>query len=664
MPTARALALSLALLLDGAAAQWSATGGLGVTVGTGIFDVEAALAAGEWQGGEWTCVMKLAGEPDAASLEDAQLLGYHSPLWTAEGVLNPDSDPLTPGENAKYESYNSQRFSYVTICVGALDNCLQPISFAEKPPNAAALFDGPYREFAFTPETETVFGVSGNPVHPTTGTPCRQWPGFNIRCRDGNRARFGYCNDISTGNNVACSEEYNLGSAGEWPDDVADSDGVLGVGISGEDCCAGNAGWTNHFVDQTPNAEQNKLKQAWIFVLTAATLVPDGWAVVLKTNGDTTFSYSSPYWWDDQTLHPDSNPTEPGNAKYRYYLDLPFDAVMGCVGSLKNCLTYELPAPVAKAADLFDGPYRAEGVNEKEFLAVFNETRQRDCRPQRPGFHTRCGANTNAARWGFCNNAPSEPCQAGDDNDADGVIGFGIGTNDQSRWDAGCGHTSSFVSDSFGLERSLQAWILVRAVPDPANVPIVPNGWVVAMKSDGDDTWKYSSALWEDASTLNTGEDPTEVGNAKYDDYNTKPLDAVMLCIAGVGHQDAGGGHCTSLGCAKCLPPQVFDAPIPNARLLFNGPYRGSESDNPLVHARASGRVGRGRSYGGYISEDWIEEFGRDVPGQENRIDGAGTERAANNFDCPMQRPVRSDAFSMCCAGRLANPKSITIAGV
>ena len=79
MPTARALALSLALLLDGAAAQWSATGGLGVTVGTGIFDLEAALAAGEWQGGEWTCVMKLAGEPDAASLEDAQLLGYHSP---------------------------------------------------------------------------------------------------------------------------------------------------------------------------------------------------------------------------------------------------------------------------------------------------------------------------------------------------------------------------------------------------------------------------------------------------------------------------------------------------------------------------------------------------------------------------------------------------------
>ena len=184
------------------------------------------------------------------------------------------------------------------------------------------------------------------------------------------------------------------------------------------------------------------------------------------------------------------------------------------------------------------------------------------------------------------------------------------------------------------------------------------------MKSDGDDTWKYDSELWDDiTSTLNTGTDPTEVGNAKYDDYNTKPLDAVMLCISGVGHLDAGGGHCTSLGCAKCLPPQVFDAPIPNARHLFDGPYRGSESDSPLVHARASGRVGRGRSYGGYISEDWIEEFGRDVPGQDNLIDGVGTERAANSFDCPMQRPVRSDAFSICCAGRLANPQSIT-AGV
>ena len=102
----------------------------------------------------------------------------------------------------------------------------------------------------------------------------------------------------------------------------------------------------------------------------------------------------------------------PGNAKYPEYNHLPFDAVMGCVGSLGNCVTYELPAPVAKAADLFNGPYRAEGINEKEFLTMFNETRQRDCRPQRPGFNARCGADTNAARWGFCNNAPSEPCAA------------------------------------------------------------------------------------------------------------------------------------------------------------------------------------------------------------------------------------------------------------
>eukprot|EP01045_Picozoa_sp_COSAG04_P040656 COSAG04_NODE_11982_length_677_cov_1.074394_2_plen_129_part_01 len=115
---------------------------------------------------------------------------------------------------------------------------------------------------------------------------------------DGNRARFGYCNDIS-----------------------------------GEDCCAGNAGWTNHFVDPTPNQGSGALKQAWIFVLPAATLTPDGWSVVLKTNGDSTLGYSSPLWGDDQTLHPETNPTEPGNAKYRYYLDLPFDAVMGCVGS-------------------------------------------------------------------------------------------------------------------------------------------------------------------------------------------------------------------------------------------------------------------------------------------------------------------------------------------
>ena len=129
---------------------------------------------------------------------------------------------------------------------------------------------------------------------------------------DGNRARFGYCNDISADGSAECSLDYNSGSSEEWPDDVHNSDGVIGVGIAGEDCCAGNAGWTNHFVDPTPNQGSGALKQAWIFVLPAPTLPPDGWSVVLKTNGDSTFGYSSPVWRNNQLIDEGSDPTQPG----------------------------------------------------------------------------------------------------------------------------------------------------------------------------------------------------------------------------------------------------------------------------------------------------------------------------------------------------------------
>ena len=48
--------------------------------------------------------------------------------------------------------------------------------------------------------------------------------------------------------------------------------------------------------------------------------VPPGWRVVLKTNGDDTFQYSSPYWTDTTTVLDDSSdPEAPGNAKYAKY---------------------------------------------------------------------------------------------------------------------------------------------------------------------------------------------------------------------------------------------------------------------------------------------------------------------------------------------------------
>ena len=71
-------------------------------------------------------------------------------------------------------------------------------------------------------------------------------------------------------------------------------------------------------------------------------------------------------------------------------------------------------------------PDRREGVRYKEFIRLFDVHGQKKFRPQRPGFNTQC-ADGNHARWGFCANVPVQECQDADGDDADGVIGFGIG---------------------------------------------------------------------------------------------------------------------------------------------------------------------------------------------------------------------------------------------
>ena len=50
-----------------------------------------------------------------------------------------------------------------------------------------------------------------------------------------------------------------------------------------------------------------------VLQLAQAQLVPPGWSVVLKTNGDETFQYNSPYWTDITTvLDETSDPETPG----------------------------------------------------------------------------------------------------------------------------------------------------------------------------------------------------------------------------------------------------------------------------------------------------------------------------------------------------------------
>ena len=197
-------------------------------------------------------------------------------------------------------------------------------------------------------------------------------------CSDNNKARWGYCANIPSQD---CQE-----------DDSNDADGVIGVGLEGQDCCPMGSGFTNYFVSNDENGGQESRQQIWILVRTASPRVPDGFTVVLKTNGDDTFQYSSPLWTDRSTvLNEGSDPSSAGNAKYRKFNSQQLDAVMFCFGSLDNCLEpHAFAAPISSAADLFDGQYREEGIDDTALLEALRATEgggpvgQQDCAMQRP----------------------------------------------------------------------------------------------------------------------------------------------------------------------------------------------------------------------------------------------------------------------------------------
>ena len=147
-----------------------------------------------------------------------------------------------------------------------------------------------------------------------------QRPGFNTLCNDGNHARWGYC--------------VNIPSQDCQTEDGNDADGVMGFGIEGQDCCPMGAGWTNYVVSDSPDSGHEGRQQAWILIRDSAPGLPDGWSVVLKTDGDSTFAYGADYWTSTtNTLNEEMGYYRPGNAKYPSYNTQPFDAIMACVGT-------------------------------------------------------------------------------------------------------------------------------------------------------------------------------------------------------------------------------------------------------------------------------------------------------------------------------------------
>ena len=82
-----------------------------------------------------------------------------------------------------------------------------------------------------------------------------QHPGFNIECKDNNKARWGYC--VNCANQDCQLKETN------------DADASIGIGLKGQSTSVEiGAGWTEYFASGagTCSANSKTYKKAWVSV--------------------------------------------------------------------------------------------------------------------------------------------------------------------------------------------------------------------------------------------------------------------------------------------------------------------------------------------------------------------------------------------------------------
>jgi hypothetical protein len=136
------------------------------------------------------------------------------------------------------------------------------------------------------------------------------------------------------------------------------------------------------------------------------------------------------------------------NAKYAEFLKVPFSKLKMCVGKPDgNCVEHKFTRDYANAKALFAAGYlRDKTVDQKGILKAFGPAKDsyQSCPMQRPGFNIQCN-DGNKARWGYCTNCASQPCQNADTNDADAAIGIGLAGQSTPR-QMGGGWTNYFAS--------------------------------------------------------------------------------------------------------------------------------------------------------------------------------------------------------------------------
>ena len=218
-----------------------------------------------------------------------------------------------------------------------------------------------------------------------------------------------------------------------------------------------------------------------------------GWVLVLQISGNKSgpFAYDSDLWTNNETLNPQhTNITSGIDVKLPSYNSQPLTAIRVCVKSFDRCFTIETEANSAQA--LFSGPFRRRNdLDRNTFERLFaddgmNSSYQADSScMQRPGFNTVCRGD-NKARFGFCGNAPNQPCQSDDNDDSDFAIGLGVSGQANGRSvgsesasiSLGAGYTDYFASSNPGAPgssaRGFQTWVFVLAPGSDIQSEIFP----------------------------------------------------------------------------------------------------------------------------------------------------------------------------------------------
>jgi hypothetical protein len=268
-----------------------------------------------------------------------------------------------------------------------------------------------------------------------------QRPGFNIVCKDGQQARWGFCN--------------NIPSQGCQTTDSSDSDAAIGIGLIGNHKDSVGAGWTKDF------AGKGKIvyKKVWLYV----NRVKLPWVNVLKiVKSGTAFGYDSAYWTSSKTLNTKSPIGDTSkDAKYSTFMTTRFNTIRVCVDNPEtNCIVHSFKKTYNSAKELFNSGYIRDATLDQDIMeTVFNSKNsgRKGCGMQRPGFNIVC-KDGQKARWGFCNNIPSQGCQTSDSNDSDAAIGIGLVGNFNTK--VGAGWTKDFAGKGKIVYKKV--WLFVQ----------------------------------------------------------------------------------------------------------------------------------------------------------------------------------------------------------